>query len=124
MADISIKINLRQLESFVRTYNGEKSGKQECLVIPIDNNHLFRGEKGLYLNVRAFEIKNKSADNKSKDTHLLKQDLPKEVYEKMSKEQKEAMAILGGAIYWGKREPNPIEPDETLTENEKDDLPF
>lgn len=122
MSNISTKVNLRQLKSEVRKFSSKKSGEIECLVIPIKQNNLFEGEKGVYLDISAIEIKNKV--NNSKDTHLLKQDLPKEVYSKMSDDEKKAMPILGNAIYWGKREAEPVPPDEELSAEEKDDLPF
>jgi hypothetical protein len=45
MSNISIKINLRQLKSAVRTMKSA-SGEIECLIIPINQNHLIKGEKG------------------------------------------------------------------------------
>ena len=46
MSNISIKINLRQLKSAVRTMKAD-SGNIECLIKPIDQNYLVRGEKGI-----------------------------------------------------------------------------
>lgn len=114
MSNISAKINLRQLKSKVV----EKNGKN-YLVIGIDSNYLYKGEKGIYLDLQGFEIKNKKGD--SKDTHLVKQSLPKEVYEKMTDEQKKEMPILGNMILWGGgsySEPDPVDDPEV------DDLPF
>lgn len=130
MANISIKLNLTQLKHVVRKMTGKDKQPIDCLVIPIDENLIFRGEKGLYLDLTAIEIKNKVGD--SKDTHLIKQQVGKEVYESMTEEQKRAMPILGNAIYWGRREADPNVSD-SLSEsavdqhfdNEEDDgLPF
>lgn len=125
MSNISVKINLRQLKSAVRTMKGQ-NGNIECLVIPIAANNLFAGEKGVYLDLQGFELKEKKADRK--DTHLVKQSLPKEVFEKMTDDQKMAMPILGNMIVWGWQEPAPnnIELSEAApgTEEDSGDLPF
>ena len=123
MANISIKVNLRQLKNTIKSFKKQDGSMVDCLVIPITDNHLFKGEKGIYLDLSAFEIKNKKTD--SKDTHLVKQSLPKEVFDKLTDEQKQAMPIFGNAIVWAKREPEPVaaETMESVTE-EEDDLPF
>lgn len=126
MSTISIKVNLRQLKHAVQVMKGT-SGTMKCLIIPIDQNNLYEGEKGTYLDLTAFELKEKKAD--SKDTHLLKQLLPKAVYEAMSEEQRKAQPILGNAIVWaGRQEPEPqtvdvssFVPEGTPGDN---DLPF
>ena len=56
------------------------------MVIPIEENQFVDGEKGVYLNLAGFEIKEKKGD--SKDTHLVKQSFKKEVYEKMTEDEK------------------------------------
>jgi hypothetical protein len=123
MGNISAKINLRQLQSAVRTMKG-KSGDIECVVIPIAANNLVKGEKGVYLDLIGFELKEKIGDRK--DTHLVKQSLPKEAMEKMSDEQKHAMPILGNMVLWGFQEPAPnnVELGEVSAEELDGDLPF
>ena len=122
MSNISIKINLRQLKSAVRTMKSA-SGEIECLIIPINQNHLIKGEKGIYIDMQAYELKEKKADRK--DTHLIKQGFPKEVFDAMSDEEKKATPILGNLVVWGYSEPAPVnvEIDETQP-GESDDLPF
>jgi hypothetical protein len=115
MSNISAKVNLRQLKHKVV----EKDGKR-YIVLAVESNHLFVGEKGIYLDLQGFEIKNKQDD--SKDTHIVKQSLPKDVYSKMTDEQKKATPILGNMILWGggsHSEPDPVD-DGSLP----DDLPF
>lgn len=128
MANISIKINLQQLKHVTREMNGKHGKKIQVLVLPIDENNFHVGEKGVYLDMTAIEIKNKKGD--SKDTHLLKQNIPKELYEIMSDEEKAAMPILGNAIDWAKvgTTPNTSQSiSESAVDNyedEQDDLPF
>lgn len=84
------KINLAGLKHTVQKMQGA-SGDIEVLVIPIEANSLYRGDKGLYLDLVAWGIETPKYD----DTHMLKQSLPKEVAEKQSKEEKYAMPIMG-----------------------------
>ncbi len=122
MSNISIKINFRQLKSAVRTMKST-NGNIECLIIPIDQNHLVRGEKGIYIDMQAYEFKEKKADRK--ETHLIKQSLPKEIFDAMTQEQKKETPILGNLIVWGYSEALPVNVEITeIEENQTDDLPF
>ena len=122
MSNISIKINLRQLKSAVRTMKSA-SGEIECLIIPINQNHLIKGEKGIYIDMQAYELKEKKADRK--DTHLIKQGFPKEVFDTMTDEEKKTTPILGNLVVWGYSEPAPVNVEIVETqESETDDLPF
>ncbi|WP_417444610.1 hypothetical protein [Joostella sp.] len=104
-----------------------KDGNEvDVLIIPVDANNLFKGEKGVYGDFTAIEVKNKVGD--SKDTHLIKQNLPKEVFEKMTDEEKKATPIFGNAILWSRRESEPQEYNEDqfkdVPSEDHDDLPF
>ena len=122
MSNISIKINLRQLKSAIRTMKGA-SGQIECLIIPIDQNHLVKGEKGVYLDMQAYELKEKKADRK--DTHLVKQSLPREVFDSMTDEEKMSMPIMGNLVVWGYVEPTPVNVEiSDPTEGSVTDLSF
>lgn len=120
MANISIKINLRQFKNVVKGMKRKDGTTVKCLVIPIESNNLFVGEKGIYADLTAFQIKNKVGG--SKDTHLIKQSLPKEVFDALTDDEKKAMPILGNAILWGAYEPEPQAAD--IQEEGDDDLPF
>lgn len=134
MANISLKINLRQLKHVEREMKGQGDKMIKCLIIPLEENMIYQGEKGAYLNLTAIEIKDRSkfsADQK--DTHLIKQDVPREKYDAMTDEQKKAMPIIGNAILWGRQESAPVESAElsnsaidAYNENkeEYDNLPF
>lgn len=91
LTNLNVKINLAGLKHTVQKMKGA-SGEVEVLIIPVDANFLFRGDKGMYLDLVAWAIENP----KYEDTHMLKQSLPKEVAEKQSKEEKYAMPIMGG----------------------------
>ncbi len=99
------------------------SGDIECLIIPIDQNHLVKGEKGIYLDMQAYELKEKKADRK--DTHLIKQGFAKEVFDAMTDEEKKATPILGNLVVWGYQEPAPVNVEIVETQpGTDDDLPF
>ena len=124
MANISIKLNLKQLKHIEKELPGKDGKKVKCLIIPVVENRIFEGEKGSYLDITAIEIKNKTGD--SKDTHLLKQNFAKEIYEAMSEEEKRAEPILGNAILWARGEQEPVQSQNLpeLNDEDFDDLPF
>ena len=127
MGNISIKLNLRQLNSHVMPLKG-KEGMINCLVIPIAENSLFVGKKGVYLDLQAWEIKDKKPDRKQ--THIIKQSYPKEVFDQLTDAQKQSIPIIGDAILWGgfqEHEPNNFDvstPGPNDLAPQEDDLPF
>ncbi len=119
--NLGIRIDaLKFSGAFMRNLKG-KTATKRCLIIPVDDNpNIFLGEKGCYMNFTAVEVNNPQFG----DTHLVKADLPKEVYEQMNDEQRNAQPIFGNV--------RPIRPREmavtgsvSLDENQQqDDLPF
>ena len=89
----NIKINLSAFEGAGIITLASRDGKaKKCLVIPIEENHLYEGEKGIYADFIAWEMKEKKENGA---THLVKQSFPKEVREAMSEEEKRALPIFG-----------------------------
>lgn len=93
-----IKVNaLKYQDSGIMNIKG-RTGTKRCLVVPIEENHLFvsakddGSPKAVYLDLTAFALR----EAKYEQTHLIKQSLPKEIRESMTKEQLNAMPILGG----------------------------
>lgn len=122
MSRISGKLNLLNLHGVVKMIKG-KLGDVECLVIPLEINNLFKGEKGIYLDIIAFEIALEKRNAESKDTHLVKQSFSKDVRDLMSEDDLKKLPILGSLQVWGERqEQEPISSSETLSDD--DDLPF
>jgi hypothetical protein len=101
--NITAKINLRQLKSHVMTMKSKTGADIKCLVLPIELNHLYEGEKGIYIDLQGYELKERREGQK--DTHLVKQNLPKEVYDAMTNEEKQNLPILGNMTVWGRVEP-------------------
>ncbi len=88
----SIKIDLLKLNgAFMRNMTGRTATKK-CIIIPVDDNDcIFLGEKGCYLNMNAYGVQNPQYG----DTHCLKGDIPKDVREAMTDEQRNSQPILG-----------------------------
>lgn len=121
MSNISTKLNLAGLKHTRMSMKG-KSGMVDCLIIPINANKLYKGEKGLYLDLTHLEIKDRSKQAEGqKDTHLVKQSFTKEAYELMTDEEKRSYPILGNTIVWSQ---NSNEPQLANPIEETDDLPF
>lgn len=56
MSNYNLKLDLSKLEGFGTATLTGKSGKtKNCVVIPIDDNHLFIGNKGTYLDLVCIE---------------------------------------------------------------------
>lgn len=92
MGNYKVSVNLLRLNgAFVSNLKGKATTKR-CLCIPIDEAHLFLGEKGCYLNLNAWETREESPYG---DTHYLKQRFSKEVGDAMTEEQRRAIPIVG-----------------------------
>ncbi len=122
MSRISGKINLLQLNAVRKIIPGQL-GPVECIVIPIEKNKLFIGEKGVYLDLIAFEIDPTKRKGESKDTHLLKQSFSKELREAMSEDELKALPILGSLQVWGEYNEQALVSSMEV-QNEIDPLPF
>lgn len=118
---ITGKINLAALKHVAMEKKG-KSGMVKGMFIPIEANNLFKSEKSgaVYLDIVAWDLK----EPQEHSTHLVKQSLPKDVREKMSKEEISKMPIIGNLnISTGYAEAN-NDAGNGQTFDENDDLPF
>lgn len=92
MANYSIKTDLLKLKgAFVTNLKG-KTATKRCLIIPVDEANLYVGEKGVYLNMTAIEMR----EPKYSETHCVKQSLDRERYDAITDEERNAQPILGG----------------------------
>ena len=122
MSRISGKLNLLQLHAVVKTMTGQ-TGPVECLVIPIAKNRLFKGDKGIYLDIVGFEIDPAKRNANSKDTHILKQSFSKEVREAMTEDELRSLPILGNLQVWdGASSAEPV--SSSVVQDEIENLPF
>lgn len=117
MSNLSVKVNLLRLQgAFVTNLKG-KTATKRCLVIPVDDAHLYIGQKGCYLNLTCIEMQNSQYG----DTHCVKQNFDKSVYESMTEEERRAMPIIGSL--------RPLEKQQAALDASNivetdDDLPF
>lgn len=123
MSNYSIKVNLTKL----RKVKYFKQDDEQYVCIPVKANSIFNGEKGMYLELAAFQLK----EQKFKDTHLLKLSVQKEIFDKLTKEQKDKLPIVGSlAPFENKPEISEIQNVEfsaapkNFEIDEEDDLPF
>lgn len=117
--NFNIKLNVAGLKHVVRKEKRKDGSEVECLIIPIDQNHLYRGDKGLYLDLTAIESKTPPKEG-FKDTHFVKQSLSKEVYEKMTDDERKATPIMGNMSPWG----GTSNEAPVVNADDLDDLPF
>lgn len=118
MENFNLKLNIAAFQHVVRKMKNKAGQSIECVILPVEGNYMFKGDKGLYVDITAIAVK----DPKFDDTHILKQGLPKEVYEKLTDEQKKSTPIFGNMGPWkiGKNEA----PINTDSGDDSDDLPF
>ena len=116
-----LKMNLLSLGgAFVANIQG-KTAKKRCVCIPIEDAHLYEGEKGVYLSMNMWVSKNSQYG----DSHYLTQNLPKEVRDAMSDEEKKSLPILGNVKVMElptKQVQEAVEIPAEATDD--DDLPF
>jgi hypothetical protein len=111
MSNLSIKVNLTKIAgSHFITLPGKK-GPTKCIVMPVDDCNLYVGEKGVYLDLTAYQYK----DQKFVDTHFIKPNLPKEVFDAMTKDQQDAIDICGGV--------KPIQPKQMAAAESSEFIP-
>jgi hypothetical protein len=122
MSRISGKVNLLNLHAVVKIITGQ-TGPVECLVIPISQNKLFKGDKGIYLDIVGFEIDPAKRKEGNKNTHILKQSFSKEIREAMTEDELRSLPILGDLQVWdGTNSTEPL--SSSVTQPENDPLPF
>jgi len=122
----NIKIDLTAFAGAGKINLSGKNGQlKKCLVIPIEENHLYEGEN-IYADFIAWEMREKKENGA---THLIKQSLPKEARDGMSEEEKRALPIFGDlrdAMTEKKEMETYSVPAQAgyATESPVDDLPF
>ena len=93
LPNFNVRINLLALKEVYQTTAQINNVPTFCILIPINSNELYSGDKGIYLDSTAWALKNvKEGGN----THLLKQTFNKETYKEMTDEDKRNIPIIGG----------------------------
>ena len=121
MSNLALHINLTRIPGAIFTMLTGKTGLvKDCIIILVEEAHLFVGEKGVYLDATALEFK----EQKYADSHFIKMSVPKEIFEKMSKEEQDAIPIIGGVKPIVKSEIKSTEGDFAPSVGDGSDLPF
>lgn len=123
MQNFGIRIDLQKLKNaFLWNLKG-KTATKKCICIPVDDNPaIFVGEKGVYLNLTAVEVENPQF----KDTHCLRGNIPREIYDKMTDEQRRSFPILGNMrpiVAKQQEASGTVDMNDAAAQND-DDLPF
>ena len=124
MANYSIKADLLKVKGAAIINLKGKTATKQCLVIPVDGSGLFVGEKGVYLNMTAVEMR----EPRYGDTHCVKINLDKDAYSALTEEERKAIPILGG-LHEIERQSQTMAAAQTIdmtagSDDEHDDLPF
>lgn len=126
---LRISLNLTNIKgAFVRNLKGSNTTKP-CVIIPIDEQTMFVGEKGVYVDIVGFPLKdeNRNGDNDHR-THSLMQSFSKEYRDAMTEEQRKSQPFLGNVSVF-KREniatqAAAMPPVEMMPSSNDDDLTF
>ena len=87
------KIDLLKFKGAFATNIKGKTETKRCVVIPIEENYLFVGEKAIYFDFVCREISEEKRQGNA--THLIAQNFPKEVYDAYSEDEKKQLPIFG-----------------------------
>lgn len=113
------KLNLLKLKNTKAVKIKGRTATKSCVVIPIEDNSLYVGEKGIYLDLMIREV---SAEKRvSGDSHIMSQNFSKEVYDKMTDDEKKQQPILGSMKEFQAAKLEVTAVAEVVNE---DDLPF
>lgn len=124
MANFSIKTDLLKIKGAAIINLKGKTATKRCLVIPVDDSGLFVGEKGVYLNMTAVEMREPRYGN----THCVKINLDRDAYNALSEEERRNIPILGG-MHELEQQVRTMQVTQTIdvsqaADNPDDDLPF
>lgn len=123
---LSIKLNLMRLNKVgVTSLKGRSGNEVKCLVIPIEENRLFVGEKGIYLDLSAFKTK-------EGNRYLIKKSISKDDYNAMTEEERNSQPIIGGVEIYAPEPPQgevyeqspAATQQQSMADQEDNDLPF
>lgn len=127
MANQNIKLNMLKLKNSAVIKLQGKNEVKKCLVIPVEENHMFVSDKGCYIDLVAF-----ASEGANDRTHLVKQSLPSEVYKALSEEERSAYPILGEVRQFRQQQAETVNGDAYTgvaaqpdgVQSPEDDLPF
>lgn len=102
----NVKLNLSKL----RRVKYLQKDDDLYICIPMKANQIFNGQKGMYLELTAFELKNRQFN----ESHLVKLSVPSKVLKELSDEQKRELPIVGSLSEFGSQL---VTSENTINEN-------
>lgn len=112
----TISINLLTLKNACLANLQGKTGMKKCLVVPVDDAKLYIGQKGVYLDLVAFE-----SDKIDGVSHFIKQSISQEERNSMSEEERNSLPIMGNVKPLTH---NQVQAKDGMTVDIDSDLPF
>ena len=92
MSNLAIKVNLLRIKGTSLVNLKSKTGvTKECVIIPVEDCGLFKGEKGVYLDLTALAYREPMYNQ----THFIKQSIDKDMYTSLSEEERNNLPIIG-----------------------------
>lgn len=122
MSNWNVRVNLLKVKGASLVNLKGNTATKQCIVIPVEDAALYVGDKGVYMDMVAWEHK----DQKFEDTHYLKPSVKKELWDTLTDEQKRAYDICGG-MKPKQNQTNPVQASGTIDMNADgvvSDLPF
>lgn len=86
-----LKINLKAFRNAAVTEIQGRTGAKRCIVIPLEDNDVFEGEKGAYVELKARTYNEPKYGN----THFVKLGVSSERYKAMTDEERDTIPFLG-----------------------------
>ena len=117
---------LKLQNAFVKKFKSKSGQEVECVVIPIDQNYLVRGEKGLYLNA---DTVIRDDEDQYGNVGFVVHKAPSNQWKAASQEEKDKMNelnILGNLKDFSSKQAATSKWSEPMdaSDNGADDLPF
>ena len=115
------KLNLAKFEHFLAPVKNKEGQPEECVVIPIKRNSIFKSDKGnLFVDIVALYVVPEK--RKGEDSHMIIQSFSKEDREKIKAAGLSA-PILGNLKEWGEAVEQP-NTSADFSGSDISDLPF
>jgi hypothetical protein len=121
-SNLNISVNLSALKhEIIKTKKGNLA-----MIIPLELNHLEQNAKNnnVYFGLTAWASKDEDGIDSYGNSHSLKQSLPKEVNDKMTKDERYAMPFMGNAKPFGGGGGGSDANNSSGETKSEDDLPF
>ena len=123
--NMQVRINLTDIKGAAVVKDGKGN---KGVFVPIESG-LIEGKKGVYLGINVYEYKN-GTDRFGK-THYVKQNIPSDLYAKMSEQERRDLPFIGegktfGNAFQKQQQAAPVQGSVTVVNanSDTDEIPF